>query len=159
MGMHFKRGLLCKSGAVRQTSTGEELRNTVRRSTEERRRDGGRDHYLSAPGGESATFGRGGGAGGFELNHRTKTKEKKKGNNKKKKGTRNKTDRNEQQKHKRGKQTRQHNHSKISHLCSVNLQDDETAKWIQRCQIKCDKHAPHRHVNMFHFFFFYLSLC
>lgn len=35
-----------------------------------------RDHYLSAPGREAATFGRGGGAGGFELNYRTKTKKK-----------------------------------------------------------------------------------
>lgn len=43
------------------------------------RRGGGarRDHYLSAPGREAATFGRGGGAGGFELNYKTKTKTKK----------------------------------------------------------------------------------
>lgn len=34
------------------------------------------DHYLSAPGREAATFGRGGGAGGFELNYRTKTQKK-----------------------------------------------------------------------------------
>ena len=33
-----------------------------------------RDHYLSAPGREAATFGRGGGAGGFKLNYGTKTK-------------------------------------------------------------------------------------
>lgn len=36
---------------------------------------GGRDHYLSAPGGEAATFGRGGGAGGFKLKYRAKTKQ------------------------------------------------------------------------------------
>lgn len=37
--------------------------------------DGGREEdYLSAPGREVATFGRGGGAGGFELNYRAKTK-------------------------------------------------------------------------------------
>lgn len=35
-----------------------------------------RDHYLSAPGREAATFGRGGGAGGFKLNYRTKTKKR-----------------------------------------------------------------------------------
>lgn len=35
-----------------------------------------RDHYLSAPGREAATFGRGGGAGGFKLNYSTKTKKK-----------------------------------------------------------------------------------
>lgn len=31
-------------------------------------REGGGDLYLSAPGREAATFGGGGGAGGFELN-------------------------------------------------------------------------------------------
>lgn len=48
-----------------------------RRRGEGRRRRRRWDHYLSAPGREAATFGRGGGAGGFELNYRTKTKKKK----------------------------------------------------------------------------------
>lgn len=41
-------------------------------------KEGGRDHYLSAPGGEAATFGGGGRAGGFELNYRTKKQNKQK---------------------------------------------------------------------------------
>lgn len=71
--MHFKRDLLCKFEGVRETRTGEELRNKVLEGAN-RRHEGGRDHYLSAPGREAATFGRGGGAVGFKLNYRTKTK-------------------------------------------------------------------------------------
>lgn len=40
------------------------------------RRSWWRHHYLSAPGREAATFGRGGGAGGFKLKYSTKTKKK-----------------------------------------------------------------------------------
>lgn len=46
---------------------------TLQRELEEAR-GRRRDHYLSAPGREAATFGRGGGAGGFKLNYGTKTK-------------------------------------------------------------------------------------
>lgn len=42
--------------------------------SQEGEREGGGDLYLSAPGREAATFGRGGGAGGLKLKDRAKTK-------------------------------------------------------------------------------------
>lgn len=42
MGMHFKRDLLCKLEAVRQTRTGVELRNKVLEGAH-RRQKGGRE--------------------------------------------------------------------------------------------------------------------
>lgn len=42
MGMHFKRDLLCKLEAVRQTRTGEELRNKVLEGAHRRQEPGGR---------------------------------------------------------------------------------------------------------------------